>query len=81
MQKSNIEYLKGIVYIAYKRKCKAVFKFCWNNDDEHLFAGKWPTNVVSFDENVSYLRTLMNLYERNKHFSMNETRTNIHTII
>jgi len=25
MLKSNIEYLKGIVYIAYKRKCKAVF--------------------------------------------------------
>ena len=25
MPKSNIEYLKGIIYIAYKRKCKAVF--------------------------------------------------------
>ena len=42
-------------------------------------------NVVSFDENVSYSSTLMNLYERNKHFLMNETaignRTNIGTII
>ena len=26
MMKSNIECLKGIVYIAYERKCKAVFK-------------------------------------------------------
>ena len=25
MLKSNIEYLKGKVYNAYKRKCKAVF--------------------------------------------------------
>ena len=25
MLKSNIGYLKGIIYIAYKRKCKAVF--------------------------------------------------------
>jgi len=25
MLKSDIEYLKGIIYIAYKRKCKAVF--------------------------------------------------------
>ena len=38
-------------------------------------------NVVSFDENVSYSTTLMNLYERNEHFSMNETRRNICTII
>ena len=30
-------------------------------------------NLESFDENVSYLLTSMNLYERNEHFSMNET--------
>jgi len=53
------------------------------NDQEMsiFFAWKWPTNVVSFDENVSYSRTLMNLYEQNEHISMNETRTNIGTII
>ena len=28
---------------------------------------KSDANVVSFDENVSYLSTSMNLYERNKH--------------
>ena len=30
--------------------------------------GKSHANVVSFDENVSYLLTSMNLYERNEHF-------------
>ena len=29
MLKSNIEYLKGIIYIAYKRKCKAVIIYFW----------------------------------------------------
>ena len=29
---------------------------------------KSHANVVSFDENVSYLSTSMNLYERNEHF-------------
>ena len=29
--------------------------------------------IVSFDENVSYLSTSMNLYERNKQCFMNET--------
>ena len=27
MLKSDVEYLKGIIYIAYKRKCKVVFFF------------------------------------------------------
>ena len=30
-------------------------------------------HVVSFDENVSYLSTSMNLYERNEHFFINKT--------
>ena len=30
-------------------------------------------NVVSFDENVSYMSTSMNFYERKEQFSMNET--------
>ena len=38
-----------------------------------LKMSKCHANVVSFDENVSYLLTSMNLYERNEHFSMNET--------
>jgi len=42
-------------------------------------------DVVSFDENVSYSSTLMNLYERNEQLLMNETaienRTNIGTIV
>ena len=46
---------------------------------------KSHTNVVSFDENVSYSLTLMNLYERNEQLLMNETaienRTNIGTIV
>jgi len=41
--------------------------------------------VVSFDENVSYSSTLMNLYERNEQLLMNKTaienRTNIGTIV
>ena len=47
----------------------------------------WKANVVSFDENVSYSSTLMNLYERNELFTflMNETvienSTNIGTVI
>jgi len=53
---------------------------------------KSHANVVSFDENVSYLSTqkhirttLMNLYDWNEQFLMNKTaienRTNIGTII
>jgi len=46
---------------------------------------KSHANVVSFDENVSYSLTLMNLYERNEHLLMKETaienRTNIGTIV
>ena len=35
---------------------------------------KHHANVVSFDENVSYLSTSMNLYERNEqYFFKNET--------
>ena len=33
---------------------------------------KSHANVVSFDENVSYLWTSMNLYERNEQFFKNE---------
>ena len=34
---------------------------------------KSHANVVSFDENVCYLSTLMNLYEGNEQLLMNET--------
>ena len=36
---------------------------------------KFHSNAVRFDDNVSYLSTSMNLYERNEHsfFLMNET--------
>ena len=40
---------------------------------ERLEMSKSHANVVRFDENVSYLLTSMNLYERNEHFFMNET--------
>ena len=33
-----------------------------------LEMSKSHANVVRFDENVSYLSTSMNLYERNEHF-------------
>ena len=36
--------------------------------ESRLKMGKSHANVVSFDENVSYLLTSMNLYERNEHF-------------
>ena len=36
--------------------------------ESHLEMSKSHANVVSFDENVSYLSTSMNLYERNEHF-------------
>ena len=46
---------------------------------------KSHADVVSFDDNVSYSSTLMNLYERNEQLLMNETaienRTNINTIV
>jgi len=58
------------------------------NDQRVAFVCKkvtWKANVVSFDENVSYSSTLMNLYERNEQLLMNETaieyRTNIGTIV
>ena len=45
---------------------------------------KCHANVVSFDENVSYSSTFLNLYEQNEQFLMNETaienKTNIGTI-
>ena len=40
--------------------------------ESRLEMSKSHANVVSFDENVSYLLTSMNLYERNVFF-MNET--------
>ena len=50
-----------------------------------LKMSKSHANVVSFDENVSYLLTSMNLYERNEHFYERNSywtdRTNIGTII
>jgi len=53
--------------------------------ERDLQMSKSHANVVSFDENVSYSSTLLNLYERNEQFLMNETaienRTNIGTII
>ena len=36
---------------------------------------KSHANVLSFDENVSYLSAVTNLYERNEHFLMHETAT------
>jgi len=46
---------------------------------------KSRANVVSFDKNVSYSSTLVNLYERNEQLLMNETaienRTNIGTMV
>jgi len=53
--------------------------------ERDLQMSKSRANVVSFHENVSYSSTLMNLYERNEQFLINETaienRTNIGTII
>ena len=39
----------------------------------HLKMSKPHANVVSFDENVSYLSTSTNLYERNEQFFVNKT--------
>ena len=36
--------------------------------ESRLEISKSHANVVSFDENVSYLLTSMNLYQRNEHF-------------
>ena len=36
--------------------------------ESRLEISKSHANVVSFDENLSYLLTSMNLYERNEHF-------------
>ena len=52
-----------------------------NHDEEmsisllqsHLKMSKSHVNVVSFDDNVSYLLTSMILYEQNKHFFINKT--------
>ena len=42
--------------------------------ESHLRMSKSHANVVSFDENVSYLSTSMNFYERNEqYFFKNET--------
>ena len=41
--------------------------------ESHLKMSKSHANVVSFGENVSYLSTTMNLYERNEHFFINKT--------
>ena len=41
--------------------------------ESRLEMSKSHANVVSFDDNVSYLLTSMNLYEQNEHFFMNET--------
>ena len=53
--------------------------------ESDLKVSKSYANVVTFDENVSYSSTVMNLYERNEQYLMNETaienRANIGTII
>ena len=54
--------------------------------ESHREMIKSHANVVSFDENVSYLSTSMNLYERNEHFFHKQNsywtdRTNIGTVI
>ena len=36
--------------------------------ESQLEMSKSHANMVSFDENVSYLSTSMNLYEQNEHF-------------
>ena len=41
--------------------------------ESHLEMSKSHANVVSFDENVSYTSTSMNLYERNEQFVINKT--------
>ena len=41
--------------------------------ESDLKMSKSHANVVSFGENVSYLSTSTNLYERKEHFFMNET--------
>ena len=41
--------------------------------ESRLEISKSHANMVSVDENLSYLLTSMNLYERNEHFFMNET--------
>jgi len=41
--------------------------------ESDLKMSKSHANMVSFDENVSYLSTLMNLSERNEQLLMNET--------
>ena len=41
--------------------------------ESDLKMSKSHANVVSFDKNVSYSSTLMNFYERNEQFLMNET--------
>jgi len=41
--------------------------------ESDLKMSKSHANVVGFDENVCHLSTLMNLYEGNEQFLMNET--------
>ena len=45
--------------------------------ESRLEMSKSHANVVSFDENVSYLLTSMNFYDRHEHFFMNETATEL----
>ena len=74
MQRSTCKEL--IVYRAWATCAMANLKaeFHEQSDEEmnicllesHLKMSKSHANVVSFDKNVSYLSTLMNLYERTK---------------
>ena len=47
-------------------KYEEVMNICLQ--ESRLEMSKSHANVISFDENVSYLLTSMNLYERNEHF-------------
>jgi len=72
--KLNFRNIWVVQAFKMTRRCAFV---CWKVT--------YKANVVSFDENVSYSSTSINLYERNKQLLMNETaiewKTNISTIV
>ena len=50
----------------FHEKCDEEMNICLL--ESHVKMSKSHANVVSFDENVSYLSTSMNLYELNEQF-------------
>ena len=69
MANLKVEFYEHLTRPGVKYDEEMSIRLLWSD----LKMSQSHANVVSSDENVSYLSTSMNLYERKEQFFMNET--------